>query len=128
MSGDYSRFPFDPRRDYDGVLLQQGRPLSDWDWNDQVAEAKRRQQAGTLDTFGGAAVVPLDTPHGFELGLDGGELTIGPGRIYVDGLLAENHGTGDVEWDPALAEERGKGPVTYTDQPYLHDPPALPEK
>ena len=39
MSGDYSRFPFDPRRNYSGVLLQQGRVLLDQDWNEQSAIA-----------------------------------------------------------------------------------------
>ena len=36
MSGDYSRITFDPSQDDLGVLLQQGRPLSDADWNDLV--------------------------------------------------------------------------------------------
>ena len=57
MSGDYSRIAFDPWLDDLGVLLQQGRPLTDRDWNDQALQLNRRIQAGTLDTLG-AAVCP----------------------------------------------------------------------
>ena len=49
----------------------------------------------------------------------GGALTIGPGRIYVDGLLAENHGAAPMQWDPALAELSGTAPVSFFDQPYV---------
>jgi hypothetical protein len=133
MSGDYSRIVYDPARDYNGVLLQQGRPLTDWDWNDQVAQANRRAQAASHDTFGGQSVVPLSTPDGFKLALAGAMLTIGRGRIYVDGLLTENHGlpsgpgTTGVAWDTALAEPYGTQPISYDQQPYLPQPPALPE-
>ena len=50
MSYDYSRINHDPADDYLGVLLQQGRPLTDADWNALVAEISRRIHAGTLDT------------------------------------------------------------------------------
>ncbi len=128
MSGDYSRFVFDPTRDYNGVLLEQGRPLTDWDWNAQVAQSNRRQQAGTFDTLGAGAVVPATTPDSFQLSFDGsGNLLIGRGRVYVDGLLAENHGTPPLAWDTALAEQYGTNPMPYLQQvPYLPNPPALP--
>ena len=132
MSGDYSRVVYDPARDYDGVLLQQGRPLLDADWNDLVAQLNRLAQATRDDTFGGAAVVPLTTPDGFKLALSGAQFTIGRGRIYVDGLLAENHGlppatwNSGVAWDAALAEAYGTNPVPYDQQIYLPNPPLLP--
>jgi hypothetical protein len=129
MSGDFSRLGFDPWLDDLGVLLQQGRPLTDRDWNDQALQVNRRIQAGTLDTFG-RAVVPMETPEGFEIQLNGGALTIGRGRIYVDGLLAENHGKapagGSLDWDPALAELFGAAALNYDEQPYYPDAPALP--
>jgi hypothetical protein len=65
MSGDYSRILFDPLRDYSRTLLQQGRPLTDADWNDFAAQIARRVQAGTFDTFGGANVVSSGTPDAF---------------------------------------------------------------
>jgi hypothetical protein len=132
MSGDYSRVVWDPAHDYDGVLLQQGRPLLDSDWNDLVAQANRRAQATSYDTFGGVAVVPMTTPDGFKLTLAGTQFTIGRGRIYVDGILAENHAlpapawNSGIAWDAALAELYGTNPVPYDQQPYLPNPPALP--
>ena len=64
MSNDYSRVIFYPEQDYLGVLLQQGRPLTDADWNALVAQLVRRTHAGSYDTFG-PAVVPETTPDGF---------------------------------------------------------------
>jgi len=126
MSGDYSRIDFDPLSDYSGVLLQQGRPLTDRDWNDQVAATSRRLRAGTVDTSG-PALVSAVTADAFKIVSDGaGGFVIKPGRIYVDGLLADNHGTGALQWDPQLAELRGKDPWPYATQPYLPNPPALP--
>src|SRR5262245_38950426 len=118
MSGDYSRIAFDPWLDDLGVLLEQGRPLTDRDWNDLVLQLNRRSQAGTLDTVG-AAIVPDQTPSGFEIQATGGQITIGRGRMYIDGLLAENHGKapagGTLDWDPKLAELFGSAPIDYTE-------------
>lgn len=134
MSGDFSRITFDPWDDDLGVLLQQGRPLSDAEWNALAMQVRRRMQADTLDTIG-AAVVPMQTPDAFKLGFSGGNnLSIGRGRIYVDGLLAENHGSGTKAWDEQLEEEIGTQPLYYTapasdpdaGQPYYPNPPALP--
>jgi hypothetical protein len=126
MSFDLSRIRFDPRRDFLGVVMQQGRVQLDSDWNEWVAELSRRIQAGTLDTFNGN-VVPRITPDGFLIEAAGGALTIGPGRMYVDGLLAENHGGTPEAWEPRLARLTGTTPLDYTAQPYYPDPPPLPE-
>lgn len=124
MSGDYSRFSFDPRRNYSAVLLQQGRVLLDQDWNEQSAMASRTFRAAVVDLFGR---VVLATPDAFKVECDGhGGLTIGRGRIYVDGLVAENHGAGRPVWDAALDEQCGAEPVSYTQQPYLPAAPELP--
>ena len=81
MSGDYSRIDFNPWHNYNGVLLQQGRPLTDSDWNDQVAGVNRRIQAGTLDTVG-QTFVSRATPDAFKITSDGqGGLLIGRGRF-----------------------------------------------
>src|SRR5580658_4333338 len=106
MSFDCSRFPFRPEHNFSGVVMQQGRVQLDSDWNEWLAEITRRIQAGTLDTFG-RAVVPATTPNAFLVTLTSATTaTIGPGRMYVDGLLAENHGVAAqrVQWDSALAE------------------------
>ena len=125
MSGDYSRMSFDPARDFCGVLMQQGKVQLDSDWNEWVAIVERRLRAGTMDTIGRAAV-PRTTADGFRIQAVGGALEILPGRIYVDGILAENHGSGAAAWEEHLAELRRPGPLTYAAQPYLPNPPALP--
>ena len=108
MSFDNSRNTFNPRKDYSGVVMQQGRVQLDADWNEWLAELSRRMQAGTLDILG-RAVYPATTPYAFKItaSILGGTntLTIGPGRMYVDGLLVENHGDpAAAVWDPALGE------------------------
>lgn len=134
MSGDYSRIRFDSRTDIAGVLMQQGRVQLDSDWNEWVAALDRRLRAESVDTFGvhpvpgitGVAVVSPQTPDAFKIEAAGGNITIGRGRMYVDGLLAENHGGGTLEFDSVLAELRGQTALAYDQQPYFPAPPALP--
>lgn len=118
MPGDYTRVTFNSLRDYLGVLMQQGRVLLDADFNELVEMLDRRFRAETIDIIGHCKV-PRETPHGFRIQISGSTITIGRGRLYADGLLAENHGTGEREFDRVLAEERGTMPVAYADQPYL---------
>jgi len=125
MSLDCSRFTFNAWHDFLGVVMQQGRVQLDSDWNEGVAQLVRRVQAGALDTFE-KTVVPRSTPDGFRIAAAGGALTIGVGRIYVDGILAENHGGGAIGWDARLAEPVGAAALAYTAQPYYPQPPALP--
>ncbi|QBX56743.1 hypothetical protein EXE58_15610 [Nocardioides seonyuensis] len=125
MNGDYSRWSHDARKDDAAVLLQQGRLLTDDDWNTAAAVAKRRTQVGTLDVVGRSGV-PSETPDGFKVTLAGTSLTIGPGRAYVDGILAENHGGTPQSWQHPLAELAGTGSVAYSSQPHLPQPPPLP--
>jgi nitrous oxidase accessory protein NosD len=135
MSGDYSRVRFDPSLDIGHVLMQQGRVQLDSDWNEWAAALDRRFRAESIDTFGvqpkpgitGVAVVSPQTPDAFKIEAAGGTITIGLGRMYVDGLLAENHGGGTPEFDPVLAELRGQAGLAYGLQPYFPAPPALPE-
>jgi len=139
VSFDNSRFTFDPRKDYAGVVMQQGRVQLDADWNEWLAEMIRRTQAGTLDILGRAAY-PATTPFAFQITASsaGGTnaLSIGPGRLYVDGLLTENHGDpAAARWDPALAEMSNTpqpppgsavGAIDYTKQPYMPPGTTLP--
>lgn len=136
MSFDNSRFTFDPWKNYSGVVMEQGRVQLDADWNEWLAEQLRRTQAGTLDMLG-HALVPATTPFAFQItpttsaGAD--SVLIGTGRMYVDGLLAENHGLpAHAVWDPALAELSGSpqpppaastNPIDYTAQPFYDGVP-----
>ena len=136
MSFDKSRSTFRPWRDYFGVVMQQGRVQLDSDWNEWLAEFARRIQAGTLDILG-VSGVPSTTPSGFKITASGSSsISIGPGRIYVDGLLAENHGVlKTAQWDPALAEWSGVSQTPglaevgldyATQQPYYPAAPPIP--
>ncbi|MGH2690540.1 MAG: DUF6519 domain-containing protein, partial [Actinomycetota bacterium] len=125
MSGDYSRLTFDPERDFAAVLSQQGRVWTDADGNEGTATALRRTQAQALDTIGPSGV-PSETPNGFKIEAAGGKITIGAGRMYADGLLAENHGADLARWNPRLAELPGTAATPYESQPYYPDEPALP--
>jgi hypothetical protein len=106
MKGDFSRTTFDPRKHYSGVLMQQGRVQVDADWNEQEAIQRRRTQVEARDVIG-ACGAPEDAA-GFEVDITGTKLTIGAGRFYVDGILAESE-TDDLP---------------YEDQPDLLDPPS----
>ena len=120
MAFDLSRIVFDPRKNYSGVVMEQGRVQLDSDWNEWLAELDRRIQAETLDLFGHAAYPPT-TPAAFQVTATSGPnaISIGCGRMYVDGLLAENHGDpANEQWDPALAELSG------APQPPSDPPPA----
>jgi malectin (di-glucose binding ER protein)/uncharacterized protein DUF6519 len=148
MSFDSSRFTFDPWSDYLGVVMQQGRVQLDADWNEWVAQTMRRLQAGTMDVVGPSAVPRATTPDGFHITASSSgssnQLTIGRGRIYVDGLLAENHGLpapgqpkwtdgsaplpapSALIWDPRLGELVGTQDTPYDQQPYYFAPMAPP--
>ena len=134
MSVDISRVRFDAIRDFSGVLLQQGRLLLDGDFNEFVAIAERRLRAETIDLTSyandpdhiGSSWVPRHRSDGFRVTVAGGVVTIGPGRMYVDGLLAENHGSGTLSFDQILAEETGVDAINYLTQPYWQTPDSLP--
>jgi Family of unknown function (DUF6519) len=88
MSGDYTRFTFDPVKGFSGLLKQQGRVSLDADFNEFEEILDRRSRAEMFDVVG-QTVVPETTPHGFEISFTGpGKLAIGRGRAYVDGILA----------------------------------------
>ena len=116
MSGDYSRKRFNPEKHYQGVLRQQGRVDLDADWNEYVDLQDRRWRAETIDVVGRSGV-PDETPDGFKIAVSGGELTVGQGRMYVDGYVAENHGTAPA-FEPTLEEGYGTAALPVKNQPY----------
>jgi len=127
MAFDISRNTFNPLNDYLGVVMQQGRVHLDSDWNELVAEFTRRANAGALDLVG-LSGAPSTTPGAFQISVTPPDsagnvhVTIGVGRIYVDGILAENHGSASTpQWEPTLGEISGSPgtPTDYTAQPYV---------
>ncbi len=114
MSGDYTRFTFDPLKRYSGVLMQQGRVQLDADWNEEIDILRRRVRTTTLDTLGPLGVPYAVNPNAFQIGWIAGppsNLSIGPGRLYVDGIQIE-----------AFAEDN----ASYNTQPFFPAPPPLP--
>jgi hypothetical protein len=94
MQGDYSRFTFDRRKHYNGVLVQQGRVQLDADANEQGAIQAHRDRTEAADTVGPCGAPKSD--GGFRvLPLAAGvpNLGITAGRMYVDGFLCEVGGS-----------------------------------
>ena len=126
MGGDYTRWTFNPVKDYAEVLKQQGRVDLDADWNELAEIINRRWRAETMDIIG-RAVVPENTPNAFFITPTGpGQFNIDIGRMYVDGLLAECHGGPPLQYDASLGEMQGTKPVPFNQQPYYPNPSPLP--
>jgi hypothetical protein len=126
MSGDYTRWSFDPTKNYSGVFKQQGRVDLDADWNESQEITDRRWRAETIDIIG-RSIVPMSTPDAFNIKPTGpGQFTIGIGRMYVDGLLAECHGLPPLTYDASLGEQNGTTAVPFNQQPYYPSPSPLP--
>ncbi len=102
MGGDYSRLRFQPGKRFAGVLLQQGRVLTDSDWNEAEAIRDHRQRTLIRDLFGPCAFVG----DGFALSADGERLTIGAGHAWIDGLLCELATDTDAGVQPDLPPTR----------------------
>jgi hypothetical protein len=123
MLADFSKVRFNPLLNHAGVQLQQGRVLLDADFNELTALLDRRLRALACDTLG-RATVGASTPDAFRITLVGGVPHIGRGRLYVDGLLAENHGRGAPAYDALLAGPSFSNATPITNQP--HGPSGVP--
>ena len=130
MSVDISRIRSNPLLDFAGVELKQGGVLLDADFNELIAVVDRRLRSLASDTLG-RSTVSATTPDAFKLSIVNEQLVIAKGRMYVDGLLAENHGlASDVEqkqFDGLLGEPTFSDVIPYDAQPYLPDAPATPK-
>lgn len=118
MAADFSRIRLNPLLDFAGVELKQGAVLLDADANELVGVLDRRLRALASDVLG-RATVSQTTPEAFRLTVVAGALQIGRGRMYVDGLLAENHGAGAMDFDALLAEPTRSTTTPLTQQPYM---------
>ena len=130
MGIDTSKILLNGLLDYSGVKIGQGRVLLDSDFNELSDVLDRRLRAVASDVLG-RATVSATTPDAFEIKAVAGGLTIGVGRLYVDGLCAECHGApspaaANRVLDPVLDEARFAQPVPYAAQPYYPQPAQLP--
>src|SRR5919106_7021979 len=87
--GDFSRDTNDPRKHYDGVLMQQGRVQLDADWNEQVELGRHQLRSTRKDVIGLCGAPKKGGGFALAVTTDGTDLTLSPGRIYVDGKLCE---------------------------------------
>ena len=127
MSGDHTRFTFDPAKGYSGVLKQQGRVSLDADFN-EFEEILDRQSRAEMYDIVGQAVVPKTTQSGFQIQVNGaGKLTIGVGRAYVDGILTECFGdlsnAATTVRDDHVGGVVGPGALVYDLQPFYYQSP-----
>lgn len=116
MKSDKSRDTFHPEKHFSSVRLQQGRVLTDADWNEQSDVIEHRDETTALDVIGQAGV-PVAS-NGFQIDpfTDSDpdfpvNFRVNGGRMYVDGILCEldhefvNYTTQDDKFfDPAMAE------------------------
>jgi hypothetical protein len=128
MGTDFSRIRLNSFLDYAGVELKQGGVLIDADANELVDIVDRRLRALASDLLG-RATVSSTTVDAFKISVLSTAFSIGKGRLYVDGLLAENHGSANPAkrlFDDLMAEAQFADAIAYSAQPYLPNPPALP--
>lgn len=100
MKADISRDTFQAARDIRRVIVQQGRPWLDADWNEQVSVLLHRLETLAADIFGEYAGIG----DGFKVELVADEnakplpntFGVARGRYYVHGLMCENDGA----WSP----------------------------
>jgi hypothetical protein len=82
VGSDRARISYDPWRGYRSVVAQQGRVTLEADINEQSVLASEALRQETIDIVG-----PAGTPdNGYLVSVDsGGNLTVGPGTMYVGG-------------------------------------------
>ena len=92
MKGDFTRLTFREDNHYQSVRQQQGRVGLDADWNEQVDIEAHLRATAHRDHVGptGAPYHPPEEFRNFEIAVDGIDVVVAPGRIYVDGILCEN--------------------------------------
>ena len=111
MGADFSRIRSNPLLDFAGVELKQGGVVLDADFNELVAAIDRRLRATASDILG-RSTVSSTTPDAFKIAVASGTLEIGKGRLYVDGLLAENHGASSTNPAPRKVRPQHSGRPT----------------
>jgi hypothetical protein len=92
MKGDFSKLSLRGKENLTGVLYQQGRVRLDQDDNaEQFIGGELRRLLGQDVIGAGVAAVPADESAGFQVtqaaaSAAGVDITLTPGRMWVDGL------------------------------------------
>ena len=90
MRGDFTRDTRERARraGVRSVLLQQGRPLVDADWNEQAGITADRAELLARHVIGQHGAPREEA--GFAVSIAGGALTVGEGHLYAEGLALHN--------------------------------------
>src|SRR5262245_27715752 len=97
MKTQVSRDSFNQDRRYSGVYLQQGRMITDADWNEEAEIAKRRLD----DALADAVTSGVPREHGLKVEAVAGQpLRLRRGRLYADGVGALLTGTQTDQTQP----------------------------
>jgi len=121
MKGDFSTWRFDAREDFQGVLYQQGRLITDTDLTEGEMLALLWRLTAGRDIIGAnVAAVPAEEPHGYQVlnaAVDGATVLVElhPGRIWADGLHTRLLGDPLNPGDPVVRR------ASYLPEP--HNPP-----
>ncbi len=100
MKTEISRDSFQSSKNYSGVYQQQGRMLTDSDWNELVDILKSQVNDALKDVVGDTQGSVGGTPKHRSLAIveDGG-IKIQPGRVFVDGRAATLNGKANIALD-----------------------------
>jgi hypothetical protein len=89
VKGDFTRVTFEPRKRYTGVRMQQGRVQLDADWNEQAEIQAYLERTEATDVIGRSGAPKAGGSFAVVATPDRTDLTIAPGRFYVEGVLCE---------------------------------------
>jgi hypothetical protein len=92
MKSDKSRDTFHPEKHYSSVRLQQGRVLTDADWNEEADIERHREEAIVRDMVGPTGVAEANDGFramGVMVTSTIADIDLKRGRMYVDGILVE---------------------------------------
>ncbi len=105
MKTEISRDSHQPEKRYSGVYQQQGRMLTDADWNELVEILKDRLNDALKDVVGSRESAIGGTPRHRALKViedNADTFKIHPGHVYVDGVAARIPGDADIAYGAQL--------------------------
>lgn len=100
MKTEISRDSYQSEKRYSGVYQQQGRMLTDADWNELVEILKTRLNEALRDVVGSQLGSIGGTPRHRALRIvEDGSVKIQPGHVYINGMAATLPGDAPLEFD-----------------------------
>jgi hypothetical protein len=114
MKTQVSRDSFSSDKRYSGVYLQQGRMITDADWNEEAEISKRRLDDAFADAVGSG--VPRERGLGVEA-VGGQPLRLTRGRVYAGGVGALVTGPSEDPAEPFGLGEQPDFPLPADEAP-----------